>query len=278
MRYAIATALSLLIAPHAAHAAPDRPIGAERIDAQHVVLDWQGWATGRPVTISVADRPEAIFRRSIVRKERDAHATITLTKATRPYFWLRPRGGKGRWVAERVLPLQGSHNFRDLGGYETRDGRTVRWGVLYRSAKMSGLTAGDYSYLGSLGIRSVCDLRTNSERAGNANAWVREARIGYWTRDYEISGGNVGALFSNPSQLTHARMMQMMTDFYRSFPQEQAPAYREMFRQLVAGQLPLAFNCTAGKDRTGLAAALVPEPVNDIETPGVMRLASNWAV
>jgi protein-tyrosine phosphatase len=50
---------------------------------------------------------------------------------------------------------------------------------------------------------------------------------------------------------------EMMKGFYRRLPDEQAPAFREMFRRLADGQAPLAFNCTAGKDRTGLAAALI---------------------
>lgn len=64
----------------------------------------------------------------------------------------------------RLLPLEGGQNFRDLGGYRTRDGRTVRWGMLFRSGAMDRLTAADYAYLGKIGIRTVCDFR----RARNA--------------------------------------------------------------------------------------------------------------
>ena len=62
---------------------------------------------------------------------------------------------------QRLLPLEGGQNFRDLGGYRTRDGRTVRWGMQFRSGAMNGLTAADYAYLGKIGIRTVCDFRSN---------------------------------------------------------------------------------------------------------------------
>jgi len=72
---------------------------------------------------------------------------------------------------QRVLPLQGGQNFRDLGGYRTRDGRTVRWGLLYRSGSMHNLTAADYAYLRKLGIRTVCDLRSRTERDREPANW-----------------------------------------------------------------------------------------------------------
>src|SRR3546814_7173985 len=65
----------------------------------------------------------------------------------------------------RLLPLQGGRNFRDLGGYQTHDGRSVRWGRLYRSGSMAALTTADCELLNGFGIRLVCDLRTTSERA-----------------------------------------------------------------------------------------------------------------
>jgi protein-tyrosine phosphatase len=63
-----------------------------------------------------------------------------------------------------VLPLQGGRNFRDLGGYRTQDGHHVKWGMLYRSGSMHGLTPVDYAALEARGIRVVCDLRDS--RAG----------------------------------------------------------------------------------------------------------------
>jgi protein-tyrosine phosphatase len=65
-------------------------------------------------------------------------------------------------LPNRLLPLAGGHNFRDLGGYRTADGQRVRWRVLYRSGKLSALTAEDVAQLATRGIQAVCDLRTGS--------------------------------------------------------------------------------------------------------------------
>ena len=77
-------------------------------------------------------------------------------------------------AANRVLPLEGGRNFRDLGGYETEDGRRVRWCRLFRSGAMARLTPSDYSYLSTLGIRVVCDFRSRAERADEPTRWLAD--------------------------------------------------------------------------------------------------------
>jgi len=159
-------------------------------------------------------------------------------------------------LARRVPPLQGGQNFRDMGGYTTDDGRTVCWGKLYRSGSMGRLTQTDYDTLAGLGIRSVCDLRTREERETEPNAWAQAARISYWCRDYTLSLGELHrTLASELATLEDARAAMIAT--YHRLPFEQASAYREVFARLRSGNIPLVFNCTVGKDRTGTLAALV---------------------
>jgi protein-tyrosine phosphatase len=160
------------------------------------------------------------------------------------------------WAA-RLLPLQGARNFRDLGGYRTADGRSVRWGKLYRSGSMAELTPADCDYLGGLGIRFVCDLRTTDERAAAPCAWTERAGTIHWSRDYFTSFGDLRGLLRADLPPTVAAVRQVMQTAYRQLPFEQAPAYRELFKRLHQGELPMIFNCTAGKDRTGIAAALI---------------------
>ena len=64
----------------------------------------------------------------------------------------------------RKLPFTGAHNFRDLGGYKTEDGRTLKWGKLYRSDDLHFLTDEDVKYLSRLGVKSVVDFRSDEER------------------------------------------------------------------------------------------------------------------
>ena len=161
-------------------------------------------------------------------------------------------------TSERVLPLEGGRNFRDLGGYATADGGRVKWGRLYRSGSMARLTVADYDYLSKLGIRVVCDLRTTEERHAEPNKWQEIAQLSYWTRDYTMSFGELRRLMAS-DLATAEQAKAAMLGVYQQLPFEQAPSYRELFRRLAGGELPLAFNCSAGKDRAGTAAALTLE-------------------
>jgi protein-tyrosine phosphatase len=161
-----------------------------------------------------------------------------------------------RSVGVRLPPLDGSRNFRDLGGYSGADGRRVRWGRLYRSGTLAGLTVAGHAQLRALGIGAVCDLRTSAERAGQPYDWCAAAGMVYWSRDYATSFGELRAVLGAALPSAAAARAAMMNG-YRELPYEQAPAYRELFRMIGAGALPLVFNCSAGKDRAGTAAALV---------------------
>ena len=157
----------------------------------------------------------------------------------------------------RVLPLEGGVNFRDLGGYMTADGRVTKWEVLYRAGSPAGLTAKDQAELARRGIRTVCDLRASDERAAEPNPYVAaNSDVTYWTRDYSADAGDLMAALTGP-EASAEKSRATMIGFYRQLPQEHAAGFRQMFAFLAEGKVPLAFNCSAGKDRTGIAAALV---------------------
>ena len=71
-----------------------------------------------------------------------------------------PYAGQPPHVERRHVALEGAHNFRDLGGYPTQDGRSVRWGVLFRSDALAELSDADLEVVGALGLRLVCDFRS----------------------------------------------------------------------------------------------------------------------
>ncbi len=156
----------------------------------------------------------------------------------------------------RIIALQGARNFRDLGGYRTHDGRSVKWRRLFRSGSMAGLTTSDQEQLSKLSIRTICDLRTVHERETEPCTWHRETDITYWSRDYVEGFGELRKLMASPLS-TPADARAAMIEGYRRLPFQQAAAYKELFSRVAAGELPLAFNCSAGKDRAGTGAALI---------------------
>ena len=156
----------------------------------------------------------------------------------------------------RSPPVPGARNFRDLGGYATRDGRRVRWGQVYRSGSLAAVTSASAQTLRSLGIQSVLDLRTSRERRAEPNCWCAELGADYWARDYATSFAELRQLLDADIVDRDAAREAMLAG-YRRLPFDQAPAYRELFRRLVDGAVPLVFNCSAGKDRAGIGAALL---------------------
>jgi protein-tyrosine phosphatase len=156
----------------------------------------------------------------------------------------------------RVVSLAGGHNFRDIGGYKTIDGRRVRWGLVFRSGSLADLTPTDEQRIAELGIKVVCDFRANRERESRPSRWPDFATVDLWTRDHESSVGDLLEALKRPDT-TAATIRDRMIAAYRQLPYEQADSYRELFRRIAAGSLPLVFHCSAGKDRTGIAAALL---------------------
>ncbi|MEO0815825.1 MAG: tyrosine-protein phosphatase [Pseudomonadota bacterium] len=214
------------------------------------------------VDILVADSPDAA-RGTLIAEDVSAgnfNWTPEDGSRDRRYFFVRPDGGKAQTVAARLLPLEGGRNFRDLGGYKTEDGRTVKWGRVYRSGTMNSLTDADYDYLSGLGIKTVCDFREADERDNEPTNW-RAGDIEYLTFappvDNEDPASNpMFAALLDPDS-TPDDVAEAMAAGYFGIAEGEAEGYTAMFDELAAGRVPLAFNCSAGKDRAGTAAALV---------------------
>lgn len=157
----------------------------------------------------------------------------------------------------RLLPLQGGRNFRDLGGYKTEDGKEVKWGKLYRSGVLANLTSGDYDYLREREIATIVDFRSSNEReteptrwaAGNVIAMNWDYEMGNWEQEF-------AKVLSKPD-FGKEDLVKMMDQGYVGLVQQQTPHYRAMFQQMITHDEPLLFHCTAGKDRTGIGAALI---------------------
>jgi protein-tyrosine phosphatase len=159
---------------------------------------------------------------------------------------------------QRIVPLDGASNVRDLGGYRSQDGRAVRWGVLYRSANLAGLTEAGVAAFGALGLGTICDLRHDAERAVHptpaaCTTGLRVDLLNLLTRqEPEVTRMALGG------DAEPAAARALLQSIYRAFPIEHAPVYAALLKRVSDGaQLPLLFHCTAGKDRTGFGAALI---------------------
>jgi protein-tyrosine phosphatase len=160
-------------------------------------------------------------------------------------------------VPERLVPLAGTLNFRDLGGYPASGGVT-RWGRVYRSDKLSGLTDADVEHLAGLGLRTVCDFRYDREIAEDPSRLPDGATI------VRLSVG--AAPGDNPASLEDriraGELTSVTTEAMAAGYLAMLDRQAELFGRLVAhvahaDHHPVVIHCTAGKDRTGLGAALL---------------------
>jgi protein-tyrosine phosphatase len=241
-----------LALPHLALAAPLAAVTAARSSPSTVKLQWD--AAAGPASIFVASTPYSGPRalKPAAAAVAGGTAEVTAPSVPRPYFLIRARGGES-WTAERLLPLQGGRNFRDMGGYAAAGGKTVRWGRLYRSGVMNNLTAADMTYLRALNINTICDLRSVQERQAERSAFLaaRDAKVVSF--DYEMASSLDGIARARTRDEAVAGFKAAYIDFLDML----TPQYTDMFDRLARGEAPLAFNCSAGKDRTGTAAALI---------------------
>src|SRR5579871_4027844 len=154
----------------------------------------------------------------------------------------------------RHLKLQGASNFRDVGGYRTTDGRSVRWRQIFRSNHLGHLTDADIEVVRGLGVKSAFDFRGVEERAAAA-CKVEEILV----HSLPIEPTVVAALRARlqARALSSADALEIMRESYRGYVRLNTHSFRELFAHLLEDKAPLVIHCTAGKDRTGFACALV---------------------
>jgi protein-tyrosine phosphatase len=165
---------------------------------------------------------------------------------------------------ERLLPLVGAYNFRDLGGYPTSDGRFTRWGRLFRSDNLHELTVEDLAVLRELGLASVIDLRTNSELERTGRGLLAEEPIAYLHASVLQEEGGESVAAPAPPDGDPAERYLWYLDVGGSAIAKALTVVADPANQ------PVVFHCAAGKDRTGVLAALVLD-ILGVEHPVIVE-------
>lgn len=167
-------------------------------------------------------------------------------------------------VNPRVLNIEGVLNFRDIGGYRSADGRQVTWGKIFRSAQLDRLSEQGVSELAALGIKTVVDLRFSDEtqKYPTIRSAVPNAEIISWHDEQEVGSADKSAAMKlawreSLDSKDPARVHEAMRINYPKKLYTHRAIYQKMLLRLSEGQTPLLFHCAAGKDRTGVGAALI---------------------
>ena len=160
----------------------------------------------------------------------------------------------------RKLPFTGAHNFRDLGGYKTEDGKAIKWGKIYRSDDLHLLTDEDLKYLSRLNIKSVVDFRSDEERESEPdrlNPDMTQVLLPIKFQPEELDDETLKNLMKN---LTFGTLdsSNLLRDFNIVIVKDFATEYKIFFRHVIENNAePIVFHCTAGKDRAGFASAMI---------------------
>jgi len=154
----------------------------------------------------------------------------------------------------RLLPMDGSHNTRELGGYKTTDGKTIKWGKLFRSDKLSDISKTDQAYLQNLGIKKIVDFRSEQEKAEDPN--IIPTGISYVEMPISVDGAMRSKIEAVLKGETDREVQSFLIDANKEFVTNYADVYENFLRGLIDEDAPTLFHCTAGKDRAGFAAAI----------------------
>ena len=209
--------------------------------------EWELYAGAAPETIDLSA--------PILTGSGAGSYTLPVPAGTRSYFQFET-GGNRAILAERQLPMSGGFNMRDLGGYRTSDGRHVKWGRIIRSDDLHSLTNEDLAYLASIPVKTVADFRSLQEVRAMPDKLSPQ---GMTYVGLPITPGSLDDLQSyiamTPEEV-EAKMEWMNVYFATS--DEGRERYRELFRLLQeTDDAAILFHCSAGKDRTGMGAALI---------------------
>ncbi|MEJ2102832.1 MAG: tyrosine-protein phosphatase, partial [Desulfobacterales bacterium] len=240
---------------------PITDASVERTAKDAVRISWKTRRQNLGVSIYHGDSPETIHRdHPILIVNGQTVAEIReLDQGSPCYFEILPENGAGIIIGERRLPLQGSVNFRDLGGYQTSDGRRIKWGKLFRSDHLSRLTHDDLVFLQRLKIQCVCDFRTLTEIRKRPDRFPLSTTGKHFHLPIDHLKFDPTDLFEKLKRGdTGWLTREFLIKGYISNIDRYSTVWSEVFKRLAEpDNLPLVFHCTGGKDRTGTCAALI---------------------
>lgn len=164
----------------------------------------------------------------------------------------------GSMQTKRVIPFEGVHNFRDMGGYKTVDGRRVKQGLFFRSAELSRITEKDLELFKTLGIKYIFDYRDEHEALRKPDPVIENVvleRVSVNADEQQAPVHSIEELVK--SEFFKQSKGDMLLKFYPKMAFNNSSYQRLMAIVQNPEYLGLVHHCAAGKDRTGVGAALI---------------------
>lgn len=176
-------------------------------------------------------------------------------------------------INKRNIKLDGTNNFRDLGGYIGHNGKMVKFKQLFRSDALHKLSSNDVTWLESMGLKTIIDFRSSSEIVNNEDKEIRGAKYYHLNPKAEVAQTASASLSNDRSKIEklvsianskegesyfadHIDDMSKQMRKLVSDP-DAITQYQKVMAFLVNNETPLVFHCRGGKDRTGIAAMFI---------------------
>ena len=157
-----------------------------------------------------------------------------------------------------ILGIEKKRNLRDLGSYQTQDGKHVKKGYFFRSSRLMDFDKEELEILNSLHIKKIYDLRSKEEGKDAPDPTLKGAEYIHLSAAIRADGTEVN--FSPATLIAENVYSKESNDEFTHKVYGNLPfsyAYKRIFEDIVAGNVPILFHCSAGKDRTGIAAILI---------------------
>jgi len=235
-------------------------VRVQRLDSNTVELCWEPKDRKPMVYICSGLRRKDVLQKVSVDGLSNGCVKITgLDSASRYYYHVEDEDGNRLMTAERRVPLEGTVNFRDIGGYKTSDGREVKWGKVFRSDGLARLTEKDHLALLRMGIVRVFDFRTPAEVSEAPDTLPEDGSITHV--NLPVTHGKFDFVDAM-ARLKQGDSSWLTPDFmvngYIRNIEEFASVWGEVINCVAdSKEQAQLFHCTGGKDRTGTCAALI---------------------
>ncbi|WP_435168996.1 tyrosine-protein phosphatase [Paenibacillus glycanilyticus] len=269
---AASLALGAVAAPAASFAAPAAvsqkkvqgvftQASVERTSDGKLKIHWNSNADLGAAKILWSTSPDNIAKNGKQLKRINAsyngYVTADPKPGSRLYFYIKTSSGATVTVAERKVNLQGAYNFRDLGGYKTTDGKTVKWGKLFRGEELGHLTDADIKTIQEMGIKTNVDYRTDAEVKALADPVIPGITNIRTDAGNAGSAADLNSMIASGLMKDEASAVAMMAGFNKQMVD--SPKFYVQLMELLndPNHIGLVQHCTAGKDRTGLGSAII---------------------